>query len=471
MKPLEPETAREGNLGEAPPLLVYGLGRSGLPVVARATRAGQKVEFFDARATGPDINEAEVLGAKRISSVRERLQSAPLPKTVVAAPGVPIDHPDLQSLRGVGAEVIGEVEWVWRTTPGQYVGVTGTAGKGTVTAWLAATLKHVGFPAVAGGNIDPALTQVAEPGRYHVVELSSFQLERCSSFSPDVAVVLNLGEDHIDRHGSVAAYHRAKKTLVLNLQAGQTLVINTDDSLLARWGAEAEERGVNVYRYSLTRPADAWVDTTGTLRVNGESLLHEEELPVRGKHNVSNALAVALAAVGLGLQLEEIRSGLPTFSGLAGRYSSAGTIGRVQFIEDSIATRPLAVAAALTSTPRPLVWLAGGRAKGSDLQDLKPLVKEHVDLLLAFGESAEAFAAEFSDYARVELCTRPTGEETMQAVVARSLAYLQEAHGGAGNVLLAPLATSFDQFENYQARGLAFRDAVTAAQRTNVRSD
>src|SRR5690606_14948099 len=112
----------------------------------------------------------------------------------VAAPGVPIDNPDLELLRRAGVEVIGEVEWVWRTVPGRYLGVTGTAGKGTVTTWLTLALTEVGVEAVAGGNIDPALAAVAQPGFTHVVELSSFQLERCPTFTPDIAVTLNLGE-------------------------------------------------------------------------------------------------------------------------------------------------------------------------------------------------------------------------------------------------------------------------------------
>src|SRR5690606_27853355 len=176
-------------------LFVYGLGRSGTSVVKRARRQGLEVAFYDARAEGPDVDEALAAGATRVSDVSHLVADA-FP-TCVAAPGVSIDHPDLESLRQRGVHVTGEVEWTWGRVSGRYVGITGTAGKGSTTLWLRDVLRHAGVDAVAGGNNDPALAAVARAGATHVVELSSFQLERTYAFRPDVAVVLNLGEDHI----------------------------------------------------------------------------------------------------------------------------------------------------------------------------------------------------------------------------------------------------------------------------------
>lgn len=464
----------DGRGERARPLIVYGLGRSGLPVVERARAFKQPVAFYDARSAGADIDRALALGAVRLYGADlAAAAAATADTTVVAAPGVRIDHPHLMALRAAGARVIGEVEWVWERTRGTYVGVTGTAGKGTVTSWLAQTLAAAGKPAVAGGNLDPALTQVASPGKLHVVELSSFQLERCEAFAPQLAVILNLGEDHLDRHGTVAAYHLAKKRLLRNLSAGDRLVINAGDPLLAPWGEEAAARGVQVLRYASgaqTAPLEAEVTAAGALFVRGKRLLHSRELPLKGLHNAENALAVTLAAGALGLTTEEIRSGLLSFSPLPGRYAPAGTIGGVDFIEDSIATRPLAVLAALRATPGPLVWLAGGQAKGGDLNGLKPVVAEKVDLLITFGESARPFEREFGGETRVERCERPTGDATMAALVERALAYLRLEHGGRGSVLLAPLAASFDQFTDYRARGAAFRRAVAAHSNPGERS-
>ncbi|NLG09172.1 MAG: UDP-N-acetylmuramoyl-L-alanine--D-glutamate ligase [Deinococcales bacterium] len=447
----------------AAPLLVYGLGRSGLAVVRRARAAGQPVAFYERRQAGADVAEALGLGAERLPDVAAWLAAGARPGVAVAAPGVPIDHPDLARLRAAGGEVIGEVEWVYRRVPGRYLAVTGTAGKGSVTRWSGDTLAAAGYDVAVGGNIDPALAAVARPGALHVVEMSSFQLERCPTFAPDVAVLLNLGEDHIDRHGSVAAYHAAKRQLVANLRPGQRAVVNADDPLLAGWARELEGAGVDVLRFSLAGPADAYRDADGLLWLAGEPLLHESDLHVLGAHQVANGLAVALACAALGVGGAQLTAGLRGFTGLPGRYAAAGSVGGVRFVEDSIATRPLAVRAALEATPRPLVWLAGGQAKGAAVEELAPLVAETVDLLVTFGESGAAFAEAFAGVTEVARCSEPDGDATMRCLVDTALAYLRERHGGVGHVLLAPLAASFDQFPDYRARGQAFRLAVAAA--------
>ncbi len=477
-----PATSHDDPLAAAPNgasakrrLLVYGLGRSGTAVVQRAvaqSHAPSTVWFYEAREGGDDVALALSLGAARVADVGAWLAQGSDQALVVAAPGVPIGHPDLVVLRAGGAEVIGEVEWVFRQVPGRYIGITGTAGKGSVTRWCGDTLEGAGNDVVVGGNIVPALAAVAHPGAIHVVELSSFQLERCPTFAPDVAVVLNLGEDHIDRHGTVAAYHLAKKNLIRNLRAGHTLVINADDPLLPAWGDEAEARGVTVRRFSLAPAAsgeaepDAYLDAAGRLWLHGSPLTARSELQVMGDHQVANALATALACSALGATADQLRAGLTGFAGLPGRYSPAGAVGDVRFVEDSIATRPLAVEAAIRATPRPLVWLAGGQAKGSQLSHLAPLVGERVDLVLTFGASADAFADAFEHHAPTERIKEPTGEATMHALVRRAVDYLRQQHGGKGSVLLAPLAASFDQFADYQARATAFRQAVAEAAAT-----
>lgn len=459
------------------PLLVYGLGRSGGAVVSRARSAGLSVTFFDKRTGGADIDAALASGAQRLTTLAGPGE-APLAERFalcVAAPGVPLDHPDLELLRSSGIEVIGEVEWVWRRVPGVYVGVTGTAGKGSVTLWLTQLLVEAGIDAVAGGNNDPALAAVAREGACHVVELSSFQLERCPSFAADVAVVLNLGEDHLDRHRTVAAYHRAKRTLVDNLQPGSVLVANADSPEIAAWAAAA---GCEVLRFSLERPADAWLERdSGKLYLGDEELLDRTALSVAGTHQVANALAVSLAAQALSrvapdlghIDRSIIAAKLPSFTGLPGRYAVAAESGAIRFIEDSIATRPLAVAAALSSTPGPLVWLAGGHSKGADVAGLRPLVVERVDLLITYGASGPELAATFADLVPVEQCLQVGGEQALEAAVVRAVAYLEVEHQGAGNVLLAPLAASFDQFRDYADRAAVFRAVVDRVVR--ARSD
>jgi UDP-N-acetylmuramoylalanine--D-glutamate ligase len=449
-------------------LLVYGLGRSGGAVVVRAVREGHDVGFVERREEGDDVELALTLGATRVRDVAA--WSADL---CVAAPGVPLTHPDLVRLTALGTEVIGEVEWIWRTVPARIVGVTGTAGKGTVTRWLTDTLVGAGIDAVAGGNIVPALAAVARPGATLVVELSSFQLERCPTLRPDVAIVLNLGVDHLDRHGDVETYHAAKRSLLAHLGPDGTFVYNAGDPRLRAWAASTPARtlgyGVETARTTgagphggeeAPRPLDARLDRDA-LVLGDDVLLHTSELRVQGRHQYGNALAVALAAQALGVERPVIAAALRGFAGLPGRYAEVGTLGGVRFFEDSIATRQLAVEAALDTTPGPIVWLAGGVDKGSDPAALEGLLRDKVTLLLGIGASGPALVAQVP-WVRAETVATTDGRAMMREAVRRAWEHLEAVHGGRGSVLLAPLAASFDQFADYADRGAAFREAVAA---------
>ena len=434
-------------LGVSKKVLVYGLGRSGSAVAQLLRRQGHEVWTYDAAA--PQGDELAVLGCIRTDT----------PLTVpadlcIAAPGVPYDAPDLLALRARGVETIGEVEWVYRSVPAEIIGITGTAGKTTTTRWLSHVLTQAGLDAPAGGNVDPALTAVAEPGRTLVTELSSFQLERCPTLKPSVAVLLNLGVDHLDRHGSVAAYHAAKRTLIQHLTGAETLVYNQDDPVLWRWAAESEARA---WGFSASNPdAEAYIDGD-TLTLHGEPLVTAAELQLAGQHHLLNALAVALAASARGLGAEAIRAGLTTFTGVPGRYSLVAEAACVRFIEDSVATRTLAVLAALTATPAPIVWLVGGQDKGADLAPLEALVRARVVRCIGLGEAGRGFTERMASWTAVHYVETEDGERALLEAVTLAAATLRES---GGTVLLAPLAASFDQFRDYRARADAFRRAV-----------
>jgi UDP-N-acetylmuramoylalanine--D-glutamate ligase len=440
------------------PLLVYGLGRSGGAVVERARRAGTAVLFIEARADGDDVAAALGAGAERAVDVADALRRSPPPGVCVAAPGVPIDHPDLAALRAAGVETIGEVVWVLREAPARTVGITGTAGKGTVTRWITDGLVAAGVDAVAGGNIVPALAAVARPGATLVIELSSFQLERAPGLRPEVAIVLNLGVDHLDRHGDVATYHAAKRALLRELGPAQTFVGNADDPKVAAWLAESPARP---RAFSVQRRSDAWWERAGgALWLDDERLLDAGELRVVGEHQIANALAVALALDALSVPRATISSALAAFPGLPGRYAEVGRLGGVRFIEDSIATRQLSVAAALRATEAPVVWIAGGVDKGADVAGLSGELAGRVVLVLGVGRSGPAFAAAAARFAPAEVVAERDGRAALGIAVRRAWQELRDRHGGRGAVLLAPLAASFDQFRDYAERGLVFREAV-----------
>ena len=435
-------------------VLVFGLGRSGLAVSRLLLHQGHEVVAFDERLKSEDRESLESSGGR--VTLKPSNESIDL---CIAAPGVPIDHPALEALRKRDIEVIGEVEWVYRSVDAPILGVTGTAGKTTTTRWLTDVLIGAGLQAVAGGNIDPALAAVAEEDTYLVTELSSFQLERCPTLKPRIATVLNLGVDHLDRHGTVEKYHQTKYAVTQNQMADDLFIYNADEPVLSEWAAKSRARTKG---FSVAGKADArLIEHNGTthLYLDGEPLLAADDLHLSGQHQWGNALAVALAAADLGVSREAIAKGLADFTGVAGRYAPVATLGGVTFVEDSIATRTLSVRAALEATPYPIVWLAGGADKGADLASLQDLVREKVTLLVGVGEAGERFARAFE--ATSYVCSQKDGAAALRCACEQGLGHLRKRHTGKGTVLLAPLAASFDQFKDYKDRAETFRQVVT----------
>ncbi|MEM7734996.1 MAG: UDP-N-acetylmuramoyl-L-alanine--D-glutamate ligase [Deinococcota bacterium] len=480
-------------------VLVYGLGRSGRAVCKLLEVQSYAMTVIDARvatqqdASGEDQVLVRELGIEVYESLEMLEQFQPQLiqhiQTCIAAPGVPWQHADLTRLREHGVDTIGEVEWVYKTViePAntlstntsskgtqqlKTIGITGTAGKTSTTQWVSSLLTQAGQCAPAGGNIGRALAEVvlddavqAEAEVTFVTEMSSFQLERCPTFRPHIAVILNLGVDHIDRHGSVEAYHAAKKNLLANLTAQDTFVYNLDDATLTCW---ASETSAKTLRFSTQNDrADAYY-AGDTLMLAGEPLLTTDDLNVYGQHQHNNALAVALVGLASGLSRAEIKARLTSFTGVAGRYSQVATMNGVQFVEDSIATRTLAVQAALAATPAPIAWLAGGQDKGADLVPLRDLVRDKVSLLVAIGEAGPKFADAFRDITDVCVVDDADGVAALARACATGYDHLTtqsktlQSEQASGTVLLAPLAASFDQFPDYQARAKAFRQVVTA---------
>lgn len=419
-------------------VLIYGLGRSGRGVARFLAREGVRAEWHDARPSAEDTALMEDLGFAR-GDARSGYD------TVVAAPGVPIDHPDLRTLGAAGAEIIGEVALAARTRRElPLVGVTGTAGKGGTTVLIAHLLRAFALNALEGGNIDPPLLDVVDEAEVAVVELSSFQLERVPGLRLPVAVITNLGVDHLDRHGTVEAYHQAKLNITAGQEAGDTLVVPA--------GLTPETRA-EVRPFVPDRVALA----------NGTEVLPASELP-EGLHPANAAAAVLatealLIRMGRGVDVGTLAAALRSARPVAGRFETVARVGQVRFIEDSIATRTLAVEAALTRAAPPIAWLVGGRDKGADLAPLRNAAQGRVTRVIAFGEDGEALARELG--LPFETATGEDGDAVMLAAAQAGLAAL-DGPGGVGTVLLAPIGTSFDLFRDYKARGESFARAARA---------
>jgi len=400
--------------------LVFGLGQSGLGVLRFLKRHGIPARFYDEHPRPEHLEAALALGFEA--------DPDPAPgvyQEVIAAPGVPIDHPRLRTL---GAPVIGEAELASRLGKAEIIAITGTAGKTSTTTFTAHLLRAQGLSALEGGNIGTPLVDVIDRAEVAVAELSSFQLERIRDFHPRVAVLLNLGRDHLDRHRTLEAYHRAKLNLLKNLTSNDAVVYNAADAKIVEALEETPAR-----RFPFTPQAT----------------------PRETNLEAARRAAIAyLTLRGGTIDPKSIDEALRTAPTVPGRFEVVGQRGGVVFIDDSIATRTLAVRAALEAAPAPVAWILGGIDKGADPLPLRPLVQAKVALILAIGRDGPKLARSYADAVPVVEITA-SGKEAFSRAIEIALSRIDR-----GSVLLAPLAASFDMFRDYKARSQAFRAAV-----------
>ncbi|MDM7324774.1 MAG: UDP-N-acetylmuramoyl-L-alanine--D-glutamate ligase [Thermus sp.] len=405
-------------------ILVFGLGRSGLGVLRFLKKRSLPAHFYDDHPKEAEVQEALALGFTPDWELKEVYHQ------VVAAPGVPLCHPLLHTLKAQGALVMGEAELAYRLSSTPIIGITGTAGKTSTTLLTAHLLRGQGLRALEGGNVDPPLVSVVDEAEVAVAELSSFQLERIHAFRPRVAVLLNLGVDHLDRHGSLEAYHQAKLNLLRNLTPHDALVYNREDPRV-RQAAEAS-------------PAQLYPFSPGE---------NPRETNLRAALEATRAY---LDLLGRPLKEELLQESLQTLPFPPHRFQIFARKGEVLFIDDSIATRTPAVAAALKAAPAPIAWILGGEDKGADLEALRPLLPR-VRVVLAIGRDGPKMARALGEGVEVVVLPQADGQVALNQAVAEALKRLQR-----GSVLLAPLAASFDQFKDYRDRARAFREAVFA---------
>lgn len=421
--------------------LVFGLGRSGLAVLRHLTRLKWPFEWTDDKPTERDRQAARVLGALECT----RLEPARFAQ-VVAAPGVPIDHPFLTACKSAGIQVWGEAELCYRTVPTPLVGVTGTAGKTSTTALTAHLLAGQGLQALPGGNIGTPLLDVAPGIDVAVAELSSFQLERVDTFRPVVSVITNMGVDHLNRHGTVAVYHAAKWNLLRRQRAGDCAV------LPASLQAPVPD-GVQIYRVVPGGLEAGWL-----LDLDGQPVIPGEVIP--GHQHPENAAAAVLATLAFLLAIKKrpdiaaLHGSLGDFAGVNGRFQTVATVNGAAFVDDSIATRTISVEAALRSARAPVAWIVGGLDKGADLAPLRAAALGKVARVIAVGRDGPSLAARLA-VAETTVIDEPDGWTAMRAACRVGL----DAAPG-GTVLLAPIGTSFDQFRDYRERGDAFAAAA-----------
>ncbi|HZW53637.1 MAG TPA: UDP-N-acetylmuramoyl-L-alanine--D-glutamate ligase [Candidatus Elarobacter sp.] len=446
--------------------LVIGLGRSGRASVGvLRARLGSVVATDEA----PPDKLADALDELRAANVRfvppDELDAALQQITVaVLSPGIPLNNPLVRRVQSAGIPVFSEVEVAYRICKAPIVAVTGTKGKTTTTALVGALFAAAGETVHVGGNIGNALireTADAAPGDWVVAEVSSFQLESIRSFKPKISLILNVTPDHLDRYHSMVEYAEAKFRIFANQGPGDTFVGNLDDPIVA---AAPGEDGNRIKTRALWFSAEPHRQSALYLR-NGDQIVYAPptgdprpvdvlrvgEIPLLGAHNVENVMGAVLVALAAGLPLDAIREGVRTFRPLAHRLEPVAEIGGVRFVDDSKATNPGAVIAAMRAFDRPIVLIAGGKAKGTDFADMGKVVSSRAKAVVLIGEAADAIAS-------VVKRAKAERAETMEEAVARA----RDLAEPGDVVLLSPGCASFDMFRSAEHRGELFAEAVHA---------
>ncbi len=425
-------------------ILVVGLGSSGRAAARLAAVEGAEVWATDRRFAdelGPGAMELPVKRLELGGHPQDLLDGV---AEVVVSPGVDPTIQLVRAARARGLAVTPEVEFAWRRRrEAPLVAVTGSNGKSTVTVLVREMLVAGGVAAVAGGNLGPPASELVLDGGWDawVLEMSSFQTELLGDMRPRAAVLLNLSQDHLERHADMAAYAAAKHRLLAFQTADDVAVLNADDPFSDGAPGAARRR-----RFSVAGPADARLEGD-RLVLDGAPLASRDELRLAGLHNVANALAAALAADALGTPRRAVREALAGFDGLPHRHRVVARSGGVTFVDDSKATNVGATAAALAGYPPGSVHLIlGGLAKGQDFGQLGPEVERAAVRVYLIGRDAEAIATALEGRVAAERCG------TLEAAVRRAR---HEAEPGQW-VLLAPACASFDQFSGYAERGEAF---------------
>ncbi|WP_159941336.1 MULTISPECIES: UDP-N-acetylmuramoyl-L-alanine--D-glutamate ligase [unclassified Nocardiopsis] len=475
--PDTPDATPADALGERS-VCVAGLGVSGPPVARALLARGARVTVVDGRdddTVRPAAAELREAGASVV------LGDTPLPEDcdlVVTSPGWRPDSPLLVRAAEAGIEVIGDVELAWRLKPADQVwlAVTGTNGKTTTVRMLEAVLRADGRRALAVGNVGTPIIDAVLPdaeGRVHeilAVELSSFQLHWSSSVRPYAATVLNVAPDHLDWHGGIDPYARAKGRVFAR---GTIRVVNTADAWSTRLAEEDGDPRAPLVGFGLDTPRAGQLGVVEDLLVDrafvdephsgAEELATLADVRPAAPHNVANALAAAALARSVGVAPASVRAGLAAFEPEPHRIAFVASVRGVDYVNDSKATNPHAAAASLGAYPS-VVWVAGGLLKGAEVDDLVRMAAGRLRGAVLIGADRERLRRALAEHAPevpvVEVGgpaeDAPEGHTVMDAVVAAAASLAQEGD----TVLLAPAAASMDMFTNYPERGRLFAEAV-----------
>ncbi len=439
-------------------VLVVGLGRSGVAAALFLKERGARVSVSDAKTEDQlrsaipallDKGIAVETGGHSERTFREQ-------DLIVISPGVPVDVPQLAQARAQGIPVIGEVELASRFLKGHIIAITGSNGKTTTTSLAGEVISMGGYEVLVGGNIGtPAISLVADEtsDTYDVLEISSFQLETIETFHPEIAAILNITPDHLDRHRDFQAYVNAKARIFENQKQTDFAILNADDptcvSLAGRVPSQLRwfSRKKDVEDGACVRGGKIFWREGG----DEQEMMLVSSIQLKGAHNLENVLAAVCVGRIVGVEPHRIRRAIEEFKAVEHRLEYVATVRGVQYYNDSKATNVDATIKALESFPANLHVILGGKDKGSDYSLLNALLQQRAKRVYTIGAAAEKIESQIAP-ANVPVLHA----ESLENAVKRAA----ESAAPGDVVLLAPACASFDQFDSYEHRGRVFKDLV-----------
>jgi UDP-N-acetylmuramoylalanine--D-glutamate ligase len=440
-------------------VLVVGLGKSGVASALFLKSRGARVTVSDSKPESELRNEILILLEHGITVETgghgdRTFRGQDL---IVLSPGVPVDAPQLVQARNLGEPVIGEIELAAQFLAGPIAAITGANGKTTTTALAGEIIAAGKFSTLVGGNIGtPAISLVdqAGPATWTVLEVSSFQLETIAEFRPRIAVILNITPDHLDRHKTFVNYVGAKARVFENQCADDFSILNADEPTTA---GLADRTRAQLFWFSRNKEIEKGAFARGTHIYfrdgHGErEIMPLADVPLKGAHNLENVLAGVSIGMLVGCQPEQIREAVRNFKAVEHRLEFVAKVAGVDYYNDSKATNVDATIKALESFPANILLILGGKDKGSDYTVLTDLLRQRVKRVYTIGAAAAKIESQIQGAAEVEHA------ETLENAVRRA----SESAVPGDVILLAPACASFDQFQNYEHRGRAFKETVHA---------
>jgi len=438
---LDPETAK---------VLVVGLGNTGISVAHYLQGLNFNFAIIDSRGKPPMMDEFfQQMPDTPVFTGGFDEAAFKVATHLVVSPGVSLNEQAIMKAIANGSKIVSDIDLFACSVDAPIVAISGSNGKSTVTTMLGEMAKATGMKVGVGGNLGtPALDLLALNAQLYVLELSSFQLERTSALNAVAATVLNVSADHLDRHVDMAEYAREKQRV---FRGDGVMVINADDPVVYAM----RDDGRKVFTFSINKKADFYLgykDDTEYLMHDEACLMPLAELPLEGRHNAANALAALALGVAVGLDEQIMCDALRIFKGLSHRMQRVAEIRGVTWVNDSKATNIGACVAALQGYARKVILIAGGDAKGADMNELTPAIKEKAKSVVLMGKDAGLIKQALNGCVPVY-----SADNMAQAVeIAAGLADVGES------VLLSPACASLDQYKNYQDRGEKFTKAVLA---------